>query len=225
MRRAWVAPAVLLLVASLAAGVWVRGQGSGKYHAAGIAQAGDIGYPINAKTPGFVTVDVRVDATGAVQNVIVIRDLPPFTEGTVAAVKTWQFTPAMVEGQGVPGTVRVEAVFNPYNPSGVGLPGLSLQPPAAGAVGDFQPADLSQASYAKYPPNTVANGTVVLQMHVGRDGQIHGVVAVRGKGGLIGAATAAVKSWGFTPAKYKGKAVSSDVATAFVFAMPQAGTQ
>jgi outer membrane biosynthesis protein TonB len=226
MKRGWPVLAGLLLLVSSMAGVWVRGQTSvGKYHAAGIAQASDIGFPVNAKTPGFVSLDVSVDANGGLQSIAVVRDLPPFTDAVVGAVKTWQFTPAMLDGQGLPGTVSVDVAFNPYNPSGVGLPGLSLQPAAATVPGNFQPVGLTKANYAKYPPNTVVSGSVVLQVHVGSGGEVHGVVAVRGKGILIGAATAAVKSWGFSPAMYKGKAVPADVVAAFVFAPPEAGTQ
>jgi len=228
MKSAWPLFAGVLLCMCAVAGVWVRGQTpAGKYHAAGIAQAGDIGYPVNAKTPGFVILDVNVDANGALQNITVVHDLPPFTAGVENAVQSWQFTPALLDGQGVPGTLRVCVVFNPYNPSGVGLPGLSL-PPTSGiatAQGKFQPVGLTQASYAKYPPNTVASGTVVLQVHVGKGGEVHGVVAVRGKGVLIGAATTAVKSWSFTPAMYKEKAAPADVVAAFVFASPEMGTQ
>ncbi len=226
MRRGWLVFAGILVVASLTAGVWVRGQGNGgNYHAAGIAQGGAIAYPINTNTTGFVTLDVSLDASAAVQNVTVVRDVPPLTSAAQDAVKSWQYTPAMVDGQGVAGLVRVNVAFNPYNPSGVGLPGESLQPAAGGGGGAFQPAGLTKANYAMYPPNTVSAGTVVLQVHVGHDGKVHGAIVVRGKGALSGAATAAAKTWVFTPAMYQGKAVASDVVVAFVFAAPQAGTR
>ena len=79
MRRGSVVLTGILTGTSLLAGVWVRGQSAGKYHAAGIAQAGDIAYPINSQAPGFVTLDVSVDASGAVQGVAVVRDVPPLT--------------------------------------------------------------------------------------------------------------------------------------------------
>lgn len=214
-----------LVAVSLLAGVGVQGQSAGKYHAAGIAQAGDIAYPMNSQAPGFVSLDVSVDASGAVQSVTVVRDVPPLTAAAQNAVQGWQYTPAMVDGQGVPGTVRVNVAFNPFNPGGVGLPGESLQPTSGGAGGDFQPAQLQKASYATYPPNTVTSGTVVLQVHVGGDGKVHGVIVVRGKGALSGTATAAAKTWVFTAATYKGRAVASDVGVVFVFASPQAGTR
>ena len=222
MRRGWVVAGILLGLSSLAGvGAW----GQGKYHSAGIAQGGSIAYPMNSSAPGIVSLDVSVDSSGYVQNVTVVRDVPPFTSVVQNAVNGWQYTPAMVDGQGVNGTVRVDVAFNPYNPAGVGLPGESLQAPTGGAGGDFAPAGVLKANYATYPANTVASGTVVLQVHVGSEGKVHGAIVVRGKGGLNGAATAAAKTWEFAPAMYKGKAVSSDVVVVFVFASPQAGTR
>jgi hypothetical protein len=225
MRRGSVVLTGILTGTSLLAGVWVRGQSAGKYHAAGVEQAGDIAYPINSQAPGFVTLDVSVDASGAVQGVAVVRDVPPLTTAAQSAVKGWQYTTATLDGQGVAGTVRVDVAFNPYNPGGVGLPGETLQPASGGASGDFQPAQLQKAGYATYPPNTVASGTVVLVVHVGHDGKVRGVNAVRGKGALYGAAMTAARAWVFAPATYKGNAVGSDVVVAYVFASPQAGTR
>lgn len=215
-----------LLVLNLLAGVWVRGQSQPpKYHAAKATSAGSVGYPMNAKEPGFVTVDVSVGANGSVQGVSVVRDVPPFTGALQSAVSNWQFAAATVAGQAAPGVVRVNAAFNPYNPSGVGLPGASLQPGSGSAGGDFQPAGLQSASYANYPPNTVESGTVALLVHVSAGGQVGKVRILHGKGVLAEPATEAAKNWTFTAASYKGKAVDSDVVVVFVFAAPQAGTR
>jgi outer membrane biosynthesis protein TonB len=216
----------LFAVVSLMAGVWARGQSSEqKYHAAGIAQGGDIPYPINTQAPGFVTFDVSVDASGSVQGVNVVRDVPPLTAAAQGAVRGWQFTGAALDDQHVQGTVRVDVAFNPFNPAGVGLPGETLQAPTGGARGKFVPAGLQKANYATYPPNTVAGGTVVLKVAVGKTGKIHGVTALQGAGVLADAASAAAKTWVFAPALYDGKAVGSEVVVVFVFANPAAGTR
>jgi TonB family protein len=220
MGRGWAVMAVLSLAPTL---LWA--QGAGKFHAAGISQGGDIAYPMNTRTPGFVTLDVRLDSGGAVQNVSVVRDVPPLTSVAQSAVKNWQFTPATADGNGVPGTVRVTVAFNPYNPGGVGLPGESLQSPAGEAGGNYQPAGLQQANYANYPQNTVTSGTVVLRVHVGKAGKVGNVSAVQGSGALSDAAIAAAKTWVFAPARYQGKAIESEAVVAFVFASPQAGTR
>jgi TonB family protein len=219
--RAVVAIATVALCGALA---W--GQGNGKYHAAGISQAaGNIAYPMNVNTPGIVTLDVSVDASGAVQNVSVVRDVPPLTSAAQSAVSGWQFTGASADGQHVPGVVRVDVAFNPFNPGGAGLPGENLQAPSSGANGNFVPAGLTKAGYATYPANTVAGGTVVMKVGVGKGGKVHGVTVVSGAGPLGDAASAAVKNWVFTPATWKGTAVGSEVVVAFVFANAAAGTR
>jgi TonB family protein len=210
----------------LAAPTWGQTGVGDSYHGPGVGHATDIAYPTNIRTTGIVTLDVSVDATGAVQNVAVVRDVPPLTSVAQSAVRSWQFTPASVNGQSAAGLVRVNVVFNPFNLSGVGLPSPSLQPAnssSATSSGDFQPAGLTAASYATYPPHTTNAGTVVLQVHVGGDGKVHGQIVSLGTGSLSGTAARAVKTWHFTPASYRGKTVASDVVVAYVFA-PPAGT-
>jgi TonB family protein len=221
MTRLWAAMSGVVLLAATA---WAQ-TGSEKYHSAKVTQAGVISYPLDAHTPGFVTVNAIVDSSGKLQNMIVVRDVPPFTDAVKNSAKNWQFSPAIEDGEPVTGVVQVDVAFNPFNPSGVGLPGAPLQPPNANGGGNFQPANLQSASYATYPPNTVAYGTVVLQVRVGGDGKVHKVTALQGKAELSTPAIAAAKTWGFAPATYKGKAVGSNVVVVFVFAPPQAGTQ
>lgn len=225
MRSAWKATGVLATVC-LIAGVSLRAQApEPKYIAAKLSQAGSIVYPMNAQQPGFVSLNVNVASDGSVQQVNVVRDVPPLTNAVQSALASWQFTSATLKGQAVSGIVPVDVAFNPYNPSGVGLPGESLPSSAGAASGDYQPAICQNASYANYPPNTVASGTVVLQVHVSASGQVGKVQVLRGHGVLSGPAAAAVKTWSFAPATYKGKALSSNVVVAFVFAPPQAGTR
>lgn len=196
-----------------------------KYHQAKVSQAGEIPYPINAQQPGFVSLDVLVDTRGAVQNVIVVRDAPPLTAAAENAVKTWQFTPATLNGDAVAGIVRVNVAFNPFNPSGVGLPGEPLQPPQARVVADFRPPGLLKADYATYPPNTVTYGTVVLDVKIRSDGSVGDVTVNRGKDTVNAPSVTAAKAWQFTPATFKGKALAANTVVVFVYPPPQANTR
>jgi len=174
--------------------------------------------------------DVNVDGTGAVQQVNVVRDVPPLTKAAKDGVSGWKFTPAMKGGQPVAGVARVNVVFNPFNPADVSIPNQPLpspENPGAHGSGDFQLADVTKANYAVYPPNTVAFGTVVLDVAVGPDGSVAGlrVMQGRGLGPLTGAATRAIRSWSFVAAQYGGKAVESHTIVAYVFVRPEVGTQ
>src|SRR5271169_7186512 len=177
----------LAAVILLAASTWGQTGAEESFHGPGVGHATDIIYSANTRTTGIVTLDVSVDARGAVQNVAVVRDVPPLTSVARSAVRSWQFTAASVNGQSAPGLVRVNVVFNPFNLSGVGLPSPSLQPAnSSGAApnGEFQPAQVTAASYATYPPHTTNAGTVVLQLHVGDDGKVHGQIVALGTGSL-----------------------------------------
>ena len=224
-RRHVVALAAVILLASAA---WGQADPVGGYHGPVLGHTGDIPYPMNSSTTGIVTLDISVDVTGSVQNVGIIRDLPPLTSAAQTAVQSWQYIPASVNGHAAAGILRVNVVFNPFNPSGVDLPSPPLQPAnSSGEMkrGDFQPAQVTEAHYAAYPPHTVMAGTVVLQVRVESGGQVQGVIVARGTGSLNGTAVRAVKTWKFTAASYQGKAVASDVVVAYVFASPAAGTR
>jgi outer membrane biosynthesis protein TonB len=223
MGRKWEAAAGVLL---LATGMW--GQGNpGRYLTAGIARSGEIDYPILSRTTGFVALDVSVDASGRVQKVKAVLDVPPLTSAAESALKSWRFTPATLDGHAEAGTVRLVVVFNPFNPGGVAMPSGSLQPAdgkAAATNGEYQPPQLKGARYAVYPANTVAGGTVMLELHVGSGGKVEGVRVLRWKGAVAGAATRAVKDWEFAPASYRGEPVKSEILVAFVFPSQAAAT-
>jgi TonB family protein len=195
--------------------------GAAAYKAVGITSASDIAYPVNASTTGLVAVDVSVDALGSAETVKVVQDVPPLTDAVVAAVKTWPFSAAQLNGSAVAGRIRVNVVFNPFNPGGVGIPSGGLQPeePTNGA-GTFVPARVTSAHYANYPVNTVEFGTVVLDVHVGKSGKVEQVKVIRRVDPLTTAASAAVKSWKFAAATYEGNAMSSRVVAAVVFPSP-----
>lgn len=224
-RGTWeVAVAGVLL---LTTGMWGQTNPGGKYLAAGIARSGEITYPINSRTTGIVTLDVSVDASGRLQKVEAVRDVPPLTSAAESALKSWKFTPATLDGHAEAGTVRLVVVFNPFNPGGVAIPSRSLQPAdgkAAATNGKYQPPQLKAARYAMYPANTVAAGTVMLELYVGSEGKVEGVRVLRWKGVVAGAATRAVKDWEFAPASYRGEPVKSETPVAFVFPSPAAGT-
>jgi TonB family protein len=230
MKTGRAATTVGLAMAGLALAAWVGvavGQNRG-YLGVGVTRVGDFAYPPNTRTPGLVTLDVSVDATGAVQQVVAARDVPPLTAAAVSGVNNWKFSPAMNGGQAIGGVARVQVVFNPFNPGDVSIPNKPLLPPAnaSGNVsGLFQPADVHTANYAVYPANTVASGTVVLDVLVGSDGSVKRMRVLRGAAVLAGAATHAVRSWAFVPAMHEGNPADSHETVAYVFVSPALGIQ
>jgi outer membrane biosynthesis protein TonB len=214
------AMAFLLTIASAA-----QTQDQDKYHCATVASASNIAYPPQTRTPGMVTLDVLLDSSGAVQRVIVQRDLPPLTAAVQNSVQNWKFSPATKGQEAVAGVARISVVFNPFNPGGVAIANQPLKPPSTGLItGVFVPSDVQSAFYALYPPNTVINGAVVLDVLVGPNGGVQTVKILYGPAPLSSASVQAVKSWHFVPGTYEGKAVESHAVVGFVYVPPEIGT-
>jgi TonB family protein len=203
-------------------GTAAKAQNGGKFVPPKLVSASEISYPANANSPGFVTLQVNLDGNANIQNIQVVRDVPPLTSAAQTAEQGWSFTAGT---SGLPSSIQVTAVFNPFNPAGVGLPSPGLGPVAGGGSAPYIPAQVMSASYATYPPNTTAFGTVVLDVRIGSGGDVKRVNVVHGVAALTGSAITAVKTWGFSPARKNGKAVDSHTVVAFVFPSPALGTQ
>ncbi len=200
-------------------------QNVGKFVAPKLVSASDISYPTNSNSPGIVTLQVNLDGNANIENVQVVRDVPPLTNAAQTAVQGWTFTTVMQGGIGVASSIRVTVVFNPFNPAGVALPSPGLGAAGTGGSAPYIPAQVTATTYATYPPNSVAFGTVVLDLKIGSGGDVKKVRVVRGVAALTGTAITAVNTWGFSPATRNGKAVESHIAVAFVFPSPALGTQ
>jgi TonB family protein len=167
---------------------------------------------------GIVSFAVRLDGHGNIQSVDATRDFPPLTRPAQAALQHWNFAPATLHGEPVPSSISVGVIFNVFDPSGLKWKGLTLTPPAALAPDalHFKPAEITSASFADYPSNSVSQGTVVLDVTVGSSGKLERIRVILGEPPLTSAAMRTVKDWTFTPATFQGRAISSHLAVAFV---------
>jgi TonB family protein len=224
MKRLLKAMCVVAVVVAMSAAA-TKAQNGGKFVAPKLVSAGEIAYPANANSPGFVTLQLNLDGNANIQNVQVVRDVPPLTSAAQTAVQGWSFTAGTVNGSGAASSIHVTVVFNPFNPAGVGLPSAGLGATADLGSAPYIPARVASATYATYPSNTTAFGTVVLDVRIGSGGDVKRVNVVHGVAALTGSAITAVKTWGFIPAKRNGKAVDSRTVVAFVFPSPALGTQ
>ena len=85
---------------------------------------------------------------------------------------------------------------------------------------DFQPPQVIAAVEPSYPANTVAGGTVVLKVTVGKSGEIEDVHVLQEAKGFTQQAIDAVRKWKFEPAKLDGKPVTASIPVAFSFSQP-----
>jgi hypothetical protein len=185
-----------------------------------VVAAGDVPYPLASIASGMVTLTVNLDADGQFQGVQVLRDIPSLTDPAVAAVKQWTFSGGKLDGSPIPSSLNVSVVFNPAVLQTKTLSLQSVQPAPPPNPQGYLPAEISAASYATYPPNTVATGAVVLDVVIGESDQIRKVSTIRAVPSLTSHAIAAVNAWSFNSGTFQGRAINSDLIIAFVFRSP-----
>lgn len=208
------------VLASMAIGPGASGQADArKSGLPGVASATEIVYPVNTTTTGMVSLLLTLDPSGSVQNTLVLQDTPPLTAAAQAAVQNWKFKAASAQGKSTEALLPVYVVFNPYNPAGTAPTGggLNAPPPMNPNQGSAVPPQVRLASYAMYPANTVATGTVVLSVSINKSGHTTEIKAVHGVHPLTDAAVKVVQQWGFQPATSGGEPVSGRICIAFVF--------
>lgn len=210
---------------SLATGVAVSAQDQGGHKGFAppeLLTASGIVYPINSGAAGVVVVAVHLDGAGMVKSTETVRDIPSIASPVLLAIPKWTFRPATLNGKGVDSTFMVSVVFNPsdYRLTGSDTPAQGKQmevvtPDASG----FLPPKTVSSTWAVYPINSVAQGAVVLNAHVSREGHVARVTIVWGPS-LAKTSAEAAKEWAFEPAKLDGAAVGANVAIAYVYRPP-----
>jgi len=173
--------------------------------------------------PGIVTLLLRLDSAAKIQNVQVLREVPSLTSAAQTAIPSWTFAPASWNGHPVAARLSISVVFNPFNPGGVSIEGLKVRlpptPPGAEDSG-FNPPQITSGQFAIYPVNSIASGTVILDVRIDKSGRVRKAHVIRGVPSLTTQSIKAVKSWEFRAATYKDQPVASHMVVAFVFPSP-----
>jgi TonB family protein len=196
--------AAILIVSPLVIPVQFGAARTPQYVPPDIVSASNIPYPEDTLAAGAVTLLLGLDNNAQMQNIEILRDFPSLTSAVQNVVTTWTFRPAALKGNPVPSEISLTVVFNIFNPAG-------------GAASQFTPPQITQASFANYPAASVAQGTVVLDVTVGRAGQSKQIRVVNDVPTLTQQAISAVKTWGFNAATIHGQPIPAQIVIAFVF--------
>ena len=190
------------------------------YKPAKVVSAADVNFPFQTTADGIVVFDVSLDDQGAIKNISVLQDLPPFTAPAKQSLRSWKFAPASENGRSEDSEIPVAFVFRhavyianepPFTPI---IPKKDSDEARRG----FVPPGILSVSYAGYPASTIGMGAVVVQARVKPDGSTGELSLVRKLSGGFGPlAIDTAKHWKFQPASREGKPVPSNVAIAFVF--------
>ncbi len=188
------------------------------------------GIPVLAVAGGEVFLEVTVDRQGEVEAVKALRDTPPFTGELAAAVAGWRFAPAEDVAAPLPGrpvdertrrsTVSKVLVVGLFRPPALFARTLGTPPVDAGTPSTDAPALLGAAAMPLYPPNSLFDGMVLVELRLGVDGAVMRRRLVRSSAGFDGPTLTAVDALSFRPARIAGAAVPSVVYVLAAFRQP-----
>jgi len=106
-------PVLGLLALLLGAGASVKGQGGvPQLEPVKVLAAAEAVYPANTVSPGTVVLEVAVGTDGRIEDVRVVRAMPPFTEEALKAIRQWKFAPATIDGEPVRAVIPVAFSFS-----------------------------------------------------------------------------------------------------------------
>ncbi len=87
----------------------------------------------------------------------------------------------------------------------------------------FDPPTVVSSAEAIYPLQSIASGTVVLEVSLDESGAIADVRVVHGIASLTEPAECSIRQWKFEPARLNGETIRSKMAVAFSFIPPNVG--
>ena len=163
-------------------------------------------YPAEAKKAGIqgkVELSVKIDKTGQVSEVKVLKGDLKLAEAAVTAVKQWRYKPVEVLT-----TVTVNFVLaDKSEPQSVHAPGVT--PP--------KPVDRKEPAYPPEAKEKGIQGEVVVKAQVSETGVVTSAEVISGPELLRQAALDAIRQWRFEPAVKDGKpiAVNTDITVNF----------
>jgi hypothetical protein len=154
-------------------------------------------YPAQAIAGGTVVAALRV-SKGAVVGIRIVQGAEPFTEPVQSALGSWH----LAESEN--GDILVVVNFRSPTLLATGSPVRALSPPRSMADRAF-PKKVVEPSY---PPNSLAEGSVILKLELNETGTVSRLSVLQGLGDMTGACVAAVRDWVFQPAR-NNKGVSA----------------
>jgi len=215
---------VLLIMLAVAWAITCEAKEPAHFIPANVSKAGNIPYPASSLDAGVVTLSVDLDSTGQVTGVGILRDISSVSGPAAAAVRSWTYAPATLDGKPVASTLTINIVYDPgfLGADNIPLPPPSQVQPISTKDPAFFPAQLNTATFAPYPAKAKAQGAVVLNVTLDTQGNAAKVAPLRDIPPLTASATGALKNWNFSAATYEGKPIQCHMVVAFVFRSPSA---
>jgi TonB family protein len=231
MRRIVVALSLLVVSASIvSAQEPSENPSAAPFQGSVVSEAGELANIKFIGGIGIAVLEPVIGEEGNVESVNVVRSTPGLETWAVGAVKAWKFRPAVIDGKPARSKTTVVIVFN----QGFNVPPAFSLPPLAehndkngreengrdAKVADFSPAAPTDVVIPEYPVMSVLTTTVVLRVELESTGDIDTVKPLHDVAAYSPRAIDAVKKWQFSPAKFQGQPVRSNLTVAVLFVPP-----
>jgi TonB family protein len=215
---------LLLVVSATSSGIATAAKEPPHFVAPNVLKAGPFPYPASSLDAGVVTLSINLNNAAQIASVTILRDLSSVSGLAIAAVRSWTFSPATLDGKPVLSSLVVNIV---YDPGFLGADNIPLPPPSQtqpiGKNGPaYLPAQIDSASFAPYPAKAKVQDSVVFNVSLDANGNVTNVATLRDVPPLTASALGALKKWNFTPATYDGNPIPSTMVVAVVFHSPSA---
>ena len=195
----------------------------------GVTSAGDayIPYQNQIVTDGLFVLDVGIGEAGEIQQIEAFRNSGSMAEAAKKSLRSWKYHPASENGKPTASRLTVAFLQPPTMYVGIrAVPPKDFVPviPPEQSGSEFVPVGILSFDYSDYPVNSVAWGSVVLQITVDEMGDVKDVSVLHGMAGFNKFALDALKRWRFRAATIRGKPVTSSTVAVFIFQTPDGGS-
>ncbi len=183
--------------------------------------------PYEVVFDGLVALDVSLDKRGNVIETQALHDPGAMVPAAVTSVRTWKIKPSTLESAAIPSELTAIFVYRPRpNGPAAALPPKDFKPVLPHShtdeTIDYVSAGIISFAYPDYPANSVAWGSVIVQITVNSEGRMENTEVLRGMAPFTELAVDALRNWRFQAATLNGKPVSSQLPIAFIFQTPVA---
>ena len=186
---------------------------SGGFEAAQFNSGGFGAIPHGTRVAGVVGVELTVDETGRVTNIVTLKALEPFSTMITEAVSAWRFEPATFDGEPIESRVLVAGLFRP--------PMLLFPNPGPPSGLDAQPSDEipfpTGLEVPNYPPRSAGDATVIVEVAIDQNGNIAEAKALTEASVFTDSALQAARGWSFRPGLYRNRGVATRAYLIFAF--------
>ena len=173
--------------------------------------------PSKTVETGLVILSASIDPTGIPACIEVVQGASPFIEPALLAVRKWTFD---TNNMKTTSTVTIAILFRarttlPDQPSVLNMPCVPCEPCSADSAP--KPSTIVDPGY---PSQSIAEGSVILQMQIDSKGGVQKTDVIREVPSLTSSAKEAVSQWRFVPARQNGRAVPGTAVAVISFLSP-----